>query len=115
MTSSSPGPVLVLRFLSELALLAGFSVAAARLGGDLLFGILGGVLAPLLAAAIWGLSIAPRARRRLADPLRLIVEAALFAVAGLSLAASGLVVAGVVLAVAGIVLAALVRRVSPGS
>jgi len=110
-----PGLLLALRFLSELALLAGFSVAAARLGGDVLFSVLGAVLAPALAATIWGLTLAPRARRRLADPLRLLVESALFAAAGMALAASGLVVTGVVLAVAGITLAALLRRFAPGS
>jgi Protein of unknown function (DUF2568) len=103
------GFVLAIRFLTELALFAGLAVAGARLGGTVLFSILGGVLAPVAAATIWGLAIGPRARRRLGEPVRFLLEFALFALAGIALAASGLLVAGIVLAVAGIGFAALTR------
>ena len=106
------GFVLVVRFLTELALLAGLAVAGARLGGTVLFSVLGGVLAPAAAAAIWGLVIAPRARRRLAEPTRFLLEFVLFALAGFALAASGLLVTGIVLAVAGIGVAAVTRVVA---
>jgi hypothetical protein len=106
------GFVLVARFLSELALLAGFAVAGARLGGTVPVSVVLGVLAPASAAAIWGLVIAPRARRRLAEPARFLVEFVLFALAGTALAASGLPVTGIVLAVAGIGVAALTRVVA---
>jgi hypothetical protein len=46
--------------------------------------------APLLAAAAWGTWVAPKARRRLADPARLGVEAAVFGAGVAGLAASGL-------------------------
>ncbi|MEO6081911.1 MAG: YrdB family protein [Umezawaea sp.] len=101
--------VLAIRFLTELALLAGLAVAGARLGGTVLLSILGGVLAPAVAATIWGLVIAPRARRRLAEPTRFVLEFVLFALAGIALAASGLLAAGIVLAVAGIGFAVLTR------
>jgi hypothetical protein len=108
------GFVLTIRFLTELALLAGLAVAGARLGGTVLLSITAGVLAPALAAAIWGLVIAPRARRRLAEPTRFVLEFVLFALAGTALAASGLLVTGIALAVAGIGFAALTRVFAKG-
>ncbi len=103
------GFVLTVRFLTELALLAGLAVAGARLGGTLPVSILGGVLAPASAATIWGVAIAPRARRRLVEPARFVLEFALFSLAGVALAASGLPAWGIVLAVAGIGFAVLTR------
>ncbi|QRP49820.1 DUF2568 domain-containing protein [Amycolatopsis sp. FDAARGOS 1241] len=104
-----PGFVLVVRFLTELALLAGLAVAGARLGGSALLDVVGGVLWPLPAAAIWALVIAPKAPRRSPEPTRFILEFALFGAAAVALAASGLLVAGIVLAVAGVLTAIAVR------
>jgi hypothetical protein len=53
--------------------------------------------------------VAPRARRRLAEPARIIVEVALFGGTGLVLLLSGLPVTGIVIAVAGIGFAILTR------
>lgn len=39
------------------------------------------VVLPLAAGVLWGSFVAPKARRRLADPSRLGVEAAVFVVA----------------------------------
>jgi hypothetical protein len=103
------GLVLAVRFLTELALLAGLAVAGARLGQNAAFSIVEAVVFPAAAAALWGLFIAPRANRRLAEPLRFVVEFLLFAATGLILALSGLVVLGVVIAAAGIAFAALTR------
>ena len=97
------------RFLTELALLAGLAIAGARLGDGVLFSIVDAVLLPAAAAAVWGLFVAPRARRRLPEPARFIVEFALFAATGLVLALSGWLVAGVVVAVLGIGFAGLTR------
>jgi Protein of unknown function (DUF2568) len=47
-----------------------------------------GVAAPLAAAVIWGLWVAPKAKRRLRDPARLVVELLLFGAAGVALAAA---------------------------
>jgi hypothetical protein len=55
-----------------------------------------GVAAPLAAAVVWGLWIAPKAIRRLNDPIRLAVELLLFGAAGAALAAAGHAVAAVV-------------------
>jgi len=103
------GLVLTIRFLTELALLAGLAVAGARLGQNVVFSIIEAVVFPVAAAALWGLFIAPRANRRLPEPLRFIVEFLLFGATGLVLALSGLLVAGIVVAVAGIGFAALTR------
>ena len=103
------GLVLTVRFLTELALLAGLAVAGARLGQDIAFSVIEAVVFPLAAAALWGLFIAPRAANRLPEPQRFLVEFVLFAGTGLVLALSGLLVAGLVVAVAGITFAALTR------
>jgi uncharacterized protein DUF2568 len=46
------------------------------------------VAAPLAAAVVWGLWIAPKATRRLRDPVRLALELLLFGAAGAALAAA---------------------------
>jgi hypothetical protein len=56
--------------------------------------------------------IAPKARRRLAEPARFTVEFALFAAAGVLLVLTGWVIAGIALAVVGIGVAALTRAVA---
>ena len=113
MASESPagvrGAVLLVRFLTELALLAGLAVAGARLGGGVALAVVDAVLLPVAAAALWGLFIAPRARRRLPEPARFLVEFALFAATGVVLVLVGWPVTGIVVAVAGIALAALTR------
>jgi hypothetical protein len=80
---------LAVRLLCELGLLVALAVwgvhAGAGLAGDLVLGL----GAPMLAAAVWGLLVAPASRRRLADPARLVVEALLFAAGVVALAAAG--------------------------
>ncbi len=48
-----------------------------------------GIGAPLVVILIWGAFLAPRARQRLADPLRLLNEIVLFGLAALALLAAG--------------------------
>ena len=48
-----------------------------------------GFVAPLAAAVVWGLWIAPKASPRLDDPMRLALELLLFGSAGAALAAAG--------------------------
>ena len=77
------------RLLCELALLVALAVwgfhAGSGLAGDLVLGL----GAPLLAAAVWGLWVAPASPRRLADPARLLVEVLLFAAGVAALAVAG--------------------------
>lgn len=99
------GALLVVRVLTEVALLAG----AAWAGGTESW--LLGALAAVAVAAVWGVWIAPKARQRLADPSRLALEVALFGATAVGLAAADHTVAGVVLGVAGVGAAVLLRVV----
>jgi hypothetical protein len=80
---------LAVRLLCELGLLVALAVwgfhAGSGLAGDLVLGL----GAPMLAAVIWGLWVAPASRRRLADPARLVMEVLLFAAGVVALAAAG--------------------------
>jgi hypothetical protein len=68
-------------FLDELVLLAAFAVAGARLVDGTGARIALAAALPLAAAVVWGLLLAPRARRRLDHPVRLAVKLALVAAA----------------------------------
>ena len=109
------GALLTVRFLTELALLAVLAVVMVRIHG-LLVGVRVGlaVLAVVAAAAIWGQWIAPRARRRLPDPWRLILEMVLFGLATAGLVVQHDLIAAVIFAVITIGVAALIRTVAPG-
>ena len=73
------------------------------------------VLAPLAAATLWGLFIAPKAARRAPDPLRLALEAVVFGAAGAALLHLGRPILALVLLVLSLGTALLVRRWSPGA
>lgn len=80
-TATGPMAILlVVRFLAELGLLAALGWGGWHLAGNVPVSVVLAVGLPLLAALVWGRWVAPRAGRRLADPARLVVEAALFAV-----------------------------------
>ncbi len=80
---------LVLRFLLELAMLAALAVWGFTVGGGTVTKIVLGVGAPLAAAIVWGLFIAPKATRRLDDPARFTLELFLWMAGGLALLAAG--------------------------
>jgi Protein of unknown function (DUF2568) len=92
-----------IRFLLELAVIAGLAVAGAR------WSWLIAVLAPIVLVAIWSALVAPKARHRLSDPLRLGLEILLFAVAGTVIALAGYVIGGVVISVSSAVVAVALR------
>jgi hypothetical protein len=110
--SGFAGVVLTIRFLTELMLLGGLALAGTQLGSGLALAIVDAVLLPVVAAALWGLFLAPRARRRLPEPARFLLEFALFGVTGVVLALLGWLVTGIVVAIAGIGIAALTRVVA---
>ncbi|WP_410606999.1 YrdB family protein [Amycolatopsis sp. lyj-109] len=110
--SGFAGVVLTVRFLTELALLGGLALAGTQLGSGVALAVVDAVLLPVAAAALWGLFVAPRARRRLPEPARFLLEFVLFAGTGVVLALVGWLVAGLVVAVAGIGIAALTRVVA---
>ena len=95
---------LTLRFACELA-----ALVAVAWWGWTVSPVLGIVL-PLAVAVVWGAWIAPKARRRLPDPLRLAIELVIFAAATSCFAAVDQSVLAVVFAVAATVTALLVRK-----
>jgi len=73
--------VMAIRFTCELAMLAAFAWWGVHAGG-----VAVAIAAPLVAGIVWGLWIAPRARRRLRDPARFAVESVLWLAATVALA-----------------------------
>ncbi|MFE5310048.1 YrdB family protein [Isoptericola sp. NPDC056605] len=111
------GPADLLAFACELALLALLAVSGWRLGsqvGDgattVVTGVLLAVGLPAVAVAVWGRWLARNAPGRLRQPARLVVQAALFVVAGALAAASGLPGWGLGVAAVGVLAFALTRR-----
>lgn len=78
-----------LRFFLELCALAALAFWGFWAGGSLPWNLLLGLGAPLLAAVVWGIWVAPRSSRRLAVPARLLPEALVFGSAAAGLFASG--------------------------
>jgi hypothetical protein len=97
--------ILLIRFLSEIGALVGFTVWGFHESGWF------GVIPPIVAAAIWGRWMAPRATRRLPDPRRLVAELVFFAAAASAFAAAGAPLLGVIYAAVAIACAVLVRYV----
>jgi hypothetical protein len=92
---------LAVRFACELAAV----VAVVWWGWPWLGIVLGAAL-----VAFWGAFMGPRSARRLRDPLRLVVELAIFAGATAAYVAVGPRLVAIVFAVAALVTALLVRR-----
>jgi Protein of unknown function (DUF2568) len=78
-----------LAFLLELAALAALAYWGFRTGPGVPAKFVLGLGAPLLAAFVWGLFAAPRARFRVPLAVVLAVKALVFGAAALALAASG--------------------------
>jgi hypothetical protein len=83
-----------LRFLLELAGLAAVAYWGVTVGDGLLQQVSLAVGAVVLLAGVWGLFVAPKAGRRLGDPLRLVVELVVFGVAVGALVSVGQVLVG---------------------
>lgn len=109
------GILLVLRFLLELALIAAVGAGAWDLAGGEAAGALAASIAAAAVVVIWGLAIAPKARRRLPDPARLMLEMVLFVTGGLALAATGQTLLGIVFAMTSAAVAVAVRQLSGGT
>jgi len=106
--------VLAIRFGTELALVVVLVILGINAGIGLAGRVALAVGCPVVAAVLWGIAIAPRARRRLADPLRLVVEVALFGAAAVGLGIEGSVAGAVIFAVVTIGVAVLVRVIATG-
>ena len=109
------GILLLLRFLLEIALIAAVGAGAWDLAGGEAAGALAASIAAAAVVVIWGLAIAPKARRRLPDPARLMLEMVLFVTGGLALAATGQTLLGIVFAMTSAAVAVAVRQLSGGT
>ena len=105
--------VLGVRLATELALIVVLAIVGANATSEVAARIALAVLLPLAAATIWGMGIAPRARRRWPDPWRIGVEIVLFLAAAAGLAAEGSVVVAIVFAVIAIGIAVAARAIAP--
>ncbi|MDX1509956.1 MAG: YrdB family protein [Nitriliruptorales bacterium] len=88
---------LIVRFFLELALLAALATWGWRVMDATGPSFIVAVAAPFAWAALWGLLISPKARRRLGDPVRLIVELASFGLVAALLVSVELATLGIVL------------------
>lgn len=91
------GPNLVLRFLLELAALAGIGVGVAHLVLTPVISIIAAVVAVAAAATVWGLFRSPRARFPLPWPGRLHVEVVVMGAGAAGWAIAGLWIVGAAL------------------
>jgi uncharacterized protein DUF2568 len=82
------GVTLVVRFLCELSMLAALGYWGFTEGEGASALVLG-IGAPALAAVIWGLFVAPKAKHPVSITARLWIELVLFAASALALAATG--------------------------
>jgi hypothetical protein len=90
---------LALRFVLELAALAGLAYGSVKLAEGTVAELVLGVGAPLLAGVVWGLFVAPRSTFDAPLVVRLLAEAAVMVSAGVLLIVAGSVALGVVLLV----------------
>jgi hypothetical protein len=101
---------LVVRFVVELAGLAGLAVWGAGATSNSVGQVALAIAAPLVAAGIWGVWSAPKATRRLPGTGLLGLELALLAAAVAALAAAGHPLAAGILGVVAVVNGAILRR-----
>ena len=80
---------LALAFLLELCMLAALGYWGFTLDQGLAMRVGAGLGAPVLAAVVWGIWMAPRASNRLPEPLHLILELIIFGLAVTALYAAG--------------------------
>jgi hypothetical protein len=90
---------LVLRFVLELCALAALAYAGWQTTESFWVRLLVATVLPLAAAVVWGQWVAPKARRPIPDPLRLVPEWLVFGGATVALALTGHPVLAVAFAV----------------
>jgi len=115
MESPLKSALLAIRLASEIALLAVLAIVGAGAGFGTAADVTLALLCPIAAAVVWGIGIAPRARRRWPDPWRLVAETVLFGAAAAGLAVEGALAWAVIFAVSSIGIAAAVRVWAAGS
>jgi hypothetical protein len=91
---------LAFRFILELVVLVALTIWGFRASSQPILALILGLGAPALAIMTWATFVSPKAPRRLPDPTRLALEAAVFGAGVLALWLAGYVVPGVLLAIA---------------
>lgn len=92
--------ILTIRFLCELGLLVGLAYWGFTVGEGATAWLLG-IGAPAVAAVVWGLFVAPKARCPVSMPIRLSIELDLFILGTLALWFADAPVAGLLLGILG--------------
>ena len=80
---------LALSFILELCLLAALGYWGFKTGGTTVVQLILCLGVPLLTAVVWGIFLAPASARRLREPLHLILEVLIFAIAIVALYTAG--------------------------
>ncbi|PTR41270.1 uncharacterized protein DUF2568 [Rhodococcus sp. OK611] len=105
------GPLDLIAFLCELAMLVLLAMTGVAATDSLLGRVLAAVALPAAAAGIWSVWMAPTSRRRLANPSRLYAQVTLFAVVGTTVGLFlGWLVGAAFFVVSAVVFAELCRR-----
>ena len=81
--------VLGVAFAAELGLLATAAWCGWSLPGSVVLRLVAAVLLPVLVGVVWGLVLAPRARRRWPEPWRTVGKVTLLVLGGVALLAGG--------------------------
>ena len=100
----------VLAFACELAMLLLLFLAGWHFGHGGVAGVLVGLLLIGAAGGVWAVWMAPTSSRRLADPLRLVLQIVLFLAVGAVLVAAGWALLGIAFTVVACGVFALSRR-----
>ncbi len=98
---------LAVRFILELCALAALGYWGFNTSDNIAVGFALGLGAPLVAGVVWGLYVAPKARNRLPDPFRLLLEIMVFAAAAAALVAANRAELAAVFAIAAAISIAL--------
>jgi len=113
--SAGRSAFLAFRFAIELATIAVLAWAGASAHAGLAVRIILAIGGPVLLIVIWGLVMAPTAKRRLREPARLVAEVVIFAASAAALAAAGHMLAAIIYGVIAVGAAALSRVIAPGA
>jgi Protein of unknown function (DUF2568) len=107
--------MLAFRFAIELATYGLLAWAGASASASLAVRIILAIGLPVIVIVIWFLFMAPRARRRLPEPARLVAELAIFLASAAVVAGLGHILAAVIYAIVAIAGAGLSRWLIPGA
>jgi hypothetical protein len=104
------GPLAILSFLCELAMVALLAYAGWRIGSSTATRVVAAIGFPAVAVAVWGRWMAPTSPARLRDPARLLAQVAVFGAVGAALIVADRLWLGVGFAVLASGVFALTRR-----